>query len=207
MEARQCRTVEPRNDFPRCHWCKPMTVTDGTSVIDLVLQHETSIYFLCPGHPNIGIYSFEATENSWSNYKYKPPQSERSKPNAPPSWWNTVILLWYHCVLILKLFPENSAFCSTYGGDYFIFLKTGKQAFISEGGEDLGGIGRGETVIRIYHLKKIFFNSEKFGSDWQSFGSQGKQPRMKKSKQILYWFKGSYLVAAAVLFYTYQIWK
>ena len=91
------------------------------------------------------------------------------------------------------------------GSDYFIFLNTGKQALISEGGEDLGGIGGGETVIIIYHLKKFFFNNEKFGSDWQSFGSQGKQPRTKKSKQILYWFEGSYLVAAGVLFYTYQI--
>lgn len=51
------------------------------------------------------------------------------------------------------------------GADYFIFLNTGKQALISEGGVDLGGIGGGETVIRIYHLKKLFFNNEKFGSD------------------------------------------
>lgn len=48
--------------------------TEGASVMDLVLQHQTIIYFLCPAHPDIGTYSFEAIESSWSNYKYKPPQ-------------------------------------------------------------------------------------------------------------------------------------
>lgn len=74
-----------------------MTVTEGASVIDLVLQHQTSIYLLHPAHPNIGTYSFEATENICTNTNLlnrKDPSQMLHHPDETLLYcWDTTVYL------------------------------------------------------------------------------------------------------------------
>ena len=79
------------------------------------------------------------------------------------------------CLLFFPCYCFSSVYLFTlcYSGFYVFLLaclfskdreKEGKKLDIWRGGEDLGGNEGGETIIRIYHMKKVFSIKKSFAA-------------------------------------------